>query len=1068
MADVDTKQIVSAINNLGKVLVSNQGNDGSSKGRYSSGLMGYSDYFGDAKSLAELKEMIAYADKIAKSNKTLFGRFSSDLANERRNLAATRMDLEKSAKKFSETKKQLADTIGESSSEIPNLLEKAEKKLKDFKNEAEKNKKVWEETVESTGKNSDQIDKIISKFKELLKLKEEIKKETGEEVELTDKDFENIGSTVEEARKLSEAYDNAHNSAEKVEKTEELMHKEASEHLEVLNKQSNAYDQIWSTVKGGFNQIASGGRKIIGIGKEFLDSWMKVDTATSNMVRNIGMSGKAMSALRVNTINTIKKTNWSDLYGVGMEDIISLQENYMKGSGRQIGMSNEDIEKSIGLSKIMGENGAQLASSLENFGLSYSASADLAGKMFKNASKYGLSFEKYSQNFLQNIKLAQNYTFKNGLAGLESMAKKATAIRLDMQQIASFAEKVGTLQGAVETSAQLQVLGGPFAQFSDPLGMLNESLTDMEGLMDRFQRIVGNLGKFNTITGQVDVGASNKQRIRAAAQAMGMDYGQVMESVQASGRRNYIESQIGNISGLSDIEKEFIKNTANVKNGKVMLSLVDKNGNRKEMTAALAKSSGLLFEIMRQNSQESDDVRNIASDTRQMKEQITGVEKKREAIEAKVVEPIHTVVSKGISTVNQNLGLILAAIKTFGAISAGISIYKGAGSLVNAGKAMTGVESAAGSASNGGNIIKTLKNAKRIKAIEEAAKAGSGAASGGLKAIQQASKLKALKAAKKGGVTAALISGVLTGIDEFAGNKNYGTGKKIKRTLGSAAGAGLGAWGGAAGGAALGFKIGTLIAPGIGTGIGTLIGGALGLLGGAGGAIGGEWLGKNLFGNQKRREKKKAEFGLDLLQGDYSVKELKAIASGNISKKLEKDIKKKGDSEIFESIKQMKVGEMTSNVGTGIFNIQDISTESFTHGGIAKGNSEEGDKNLIRVNSGEMILNRKQQGNLFKMISTGFASITPLPMKMLSVLPSLINNRNFTSNVGGNGEGINSGPIDININGTIKLDAGNGVTKDIMDEMLKSPVFIRQITKLIEKQIITNNKGGNVVNKGLY
>ncbi len=1060
MADVDTKQIVSAINNLGKVLVSNQGNDGSSKGRYSSGLMGYSDYFGDAKSLAELKEMIAYADKIAKSNKTLFGRFSSDLANERRNLAATRMDLEKSAKKFSETKKQLADTIGESSSEIPNLLEKAEKKLKEFKNEAEKNQKVWEETVESTGKNSDQIDKIISKYKELLKLKEEIKNETEEEVELTDKDFENVGSTVEEARKLSEAYDNAHNSAEKVKETERLTHKEASEHLEVLNKQSNAYDQIWSTVKGGFSNISAGGRKIIGIGKEFLDSWMKVDTATSNMVRNIGMSGKAMSALRVNTINTIAKTNWSDLYGVGMEDIISLQENYIKGSGRQIGMSNEDIEKSIALSKIMGENGAQLASSLENFGLSYSASADLAGKMFKNASKYGLNFEKYSQNFLQNIKLAQNYTFKNGLAGLESMAKKATAIRLDMQQIASFAEKVGTLQGAVETSAQLQVLGGPFAQFSDPLGMLNESLTDMEGLMDRFQRIVGNLGRFNTITGQVDVGAYNKQRIRAAAQAMGMDYGQVMESVQASGRRNYIESQIGNISGLSDTEKEFIKNTANVKNGKVMLSLVDKNGNRQEMTAAQAKSNGLLFEIMRQNSQESDDVRNIASDTRQMREQIIGVEKKREAIEAKVVEPIHTVVSKGISTVNQNLGLILAAIKTFGVISAGADIYSGARSLVNAGKAMKGVKAASkgaaaakGSAAGTGNIAKTISDASRVKTI-----LGSGTGiGGGAGKLKNLANAKAFKAAKAGGVTTALVSGLLTGIDEFAGNKNYGTGKKIGRTLGSAGGAGLGAWGGGAAGAA----IGTAILPVVGTAIG-------GLIGSIAGAIGGESLGKNLFGNQKRREKKKAEFGLDSLQGDYSVKELKAIASGNISNRLEREIRKKGDSEFIESIKQMKVGEMTSNVSTGVFNIQDISTESFTHGGIAKGNSEEGDKNLIRVNSGEMILNRKQQGNLFKIISTGFASITPLPMKMLSVLPSLINNRNFTSNVGGNGEGINSGPIDININGTIKLDAGNGVTKDIMDEMLKSPVFIRQITKLIEKQIITNNKGGNVVNKGLY
>ena len=52
---------------------------------------------------------------------------------------------------------------------------------------------------------------------------------------------------------------------------------------------------------------------------------------------------------------------------------------------------------------------------------------------------------------------------------------------------------------------------------------------------------------------------------------------------------------------------------------------------------------------------------------------------------------------------------------------------------------------------------------------------------------------------------------MLTGIDEFAGNKNYGTGKKIGRTLGSAGGAGLGAWGGGAAGA----TIGTAIFPGV-------------------------------------------------------------------------------------------------------------------------------------------------------------------------------------------------------------------------------------------------------------
>jgi hypothetical protein len=43
----------------------------------------------------------------------------------------------------------------------------------------------------------------------------------------------------------------------------------------------------------------------------------------------------------------------------------------------------------------------------------------------------------------------------------------------------------------------------------------------------------------------------------------------------------------------------------------------------------------------------------------------------------------------------------------------------------------------------------------------------------------------------------------------------------------------------------------------------------------------------------------------------------------------------------------------------------------FESGGIVGGNSFSGDNIPIRVNSGEMILNKNQQGNLFKMINGG-------------------------------------------------------------------------------------------------
>lgn len=46
---------------------------------------------------------------------------------------------------------------------------------------------------------------------------------------------------------------------------------------------------------------------------------------------------------------------------------------------------------------------------------------------------------------------------------------------------------------------------------------------------------------------------------------------------------------------------------------------------------------------------------------------------------------------------------------------------------------------------------------------------------------------------------------------------------------------------------------------------------------------------------------------------------------------------------------------------------------SFADGGIISGSSFHGDKMLARVNAGEMILNQKQQGNLFNALNGGGA-----------------------------------------------------------------------------------------------
>ena len=56
---------------------------------------------------------------------------------------------------------------------------------------------------------------------------------------------------------------------------------------------------------------------------------------------------------------------------------------------------------------------------------------------------------------------------------------------------------------------------------------------------------------------------------------------------------------------------------------------------------------------------------------------------------------------------------------------------------------------------------------------------------------------------------------------------------------------------------------------------------------------------------------------------------------------------------------------------------------------------------------------------------------------------------------------MNGGKIDLNISGTIKLEGANGKQVDITKDLLKDGNFIREITKLITRQIGENQVGSN-------
>lgn len=313
--------------------------------------------------------------------------------------------------------------------------------------------------------------------------------------------------------------------------------------------------------------------QIIEAQKQTLDfvskGWGNVDQAASSYAKQFGLMGDQYAKMRDQMIKFGNENQIAAKYNKSTEEAIKLQAKLNSEVGRTVMMSDKQQESMLALSAVVGDDMAvKFTAALDKFGVSATGAGDMMTKMFKEANKSGISAEKYAKNVTDHLSMAHKYNFKNGINGLKSMAELATKIKMDMDMVAQFADKVSTVGGAVEMGAQLQVLGGPFAGFANPMRLLYGGLNDMEDLGKQVAKLTENLGVFDKNTGTFDIKSSfDRIRLREAAKIMGMDYGKLIEQATTQAKRKEVESQMVGLTNIPEEYKELLMNNATFENG---------------------------------------------------------------------------------------------------------------------------------------------------------------------------------------------------------------------------------------------------------------------------------------------------------------------------------------------------------------------------------------------------------------------------------------------------------------------------------------------------------------------
>ena len=949
-------------------------------------------------------------------------------------------------------------------------------------------------------KRYDELEAINNRFKELQKITTKTKKEAKEYDELLKSNTARKRELVEISRKLSIAEKTITNDLAQQEKHLKNGYTWIDKFNDKLS--GNGFNEFSKSI----SQIKLGGRQIYNTVKDLLGPWGKASQSAADYAKKIGISQKAAEGLRKNTIQFVNAQAIGAKYNKSIDELIKLQGQYASRVGRNISITDRQRESLAAMSAVIGDDMAvDLTSKLENFGLSATEAGKRVGKIFNESTKKGIVFEQYAKNFADNIKIAQNYTFKNGLKGLSDMAEKATAVRLNMSQASAFADKVSTVEGAITTGAQLQVLGGPFAQYSNPMSLLYEGLNDLEALQNRIIKIYSNIGKWNSERGEVEISAFNRLRMKQFAQATGMDYSNLMESIQTTAKQKEIENRYGlQYSNLSAAQKEFIKNTATYDAKSRQFGLSDKNGNFISINELIADNKKLQ-EAITVNQSESDDIKTIATILRGWNDSISGLGKQADAVKAQMVE--QTKIGPFIQNTLQDIGKNTALIKTFLSLYYGGKLLKG---LINIGNGSvrtfrTGREiwgnrrdifntpnipgpmpnrplNPSGSlirrnvkgqpiwgGKYGGRIIPKSLVPSYEEYGENLGKYGNNIFRRGAKRSLTRAGIKFEKilgrfgGAMKAGSAVGLAGLGIEGLNNYLSkNGVIKEGGKINNILS----VGSGALSGAGFGTAIGSALGTFVGP-LGTAIGAAIGGSIG------GYI-------NHRKNVKNRLNKEINDSGYALQGQYTVKSLKRIQSvlesGDESKLTNRDIRllqKNNDYNTLLSYINSKK-DLTSNIENANMNVNSVTISSnkiisdnnnaiqFAKGGILKGPSHKNGGMQISgtnqfVEGGEFIVNKhstkKYFGELVKINNnTSVKPIEPLGKIIKITTPERNQNNNINSP-------IKIDPININLNGTIKLDTGKQ-NIDITNDIISNPTIIKELVDMISKQInVINNNG---------
>ncbi|NBV99900.1 MAG: hypothetical protein EBR67_10440, partial [Proteobacteria bacterium] len=330
-----------------------------------------------------------------------------------------------------------------------------------------------------------------------------------------------------------------------------------------IGKEATAMKVASEFVRGAWTDTA----KVLGGISNIYGKILNKTKYITEIDKKIKMSALSMGILDTQTKSFRKSlANASAItndFGINQGQLAEMQAAYSQELGRTVMLGTEGLVAIAEMAAATGlgaEGAAKMSADFELIGYSAEKTSDFIEQTMNDSSKMGLNASKVVKAMSNGMKLLNKYNFKGGVAGLKKMAEITTKLGVDMDFATGMADKLFDIEGAVQMSAELQVLGGSFARLADPFHLMFMARNDVAGLTEEIGKAAEEFVSFNAATGNFDMSAMGMHQLRKIAEQTGLEFESLVTAGKNASKFTMIKSQVS--FNMDDEDREFLANTA--------------------------------------------------------------------------------------------------------------------------------------------------------------------------------------------------------------------------------------------------------------------------------------------------------------------------------------------------------------------------------------------------------------------------------------------------------------------------------------------------------------------------